>query len=87
MNIKHSLLLLLFLWGVQGCSESDKSGSSVVLGGVITIPIASCSEGVTALQMGDELNKTLSPTTLRMSYGEDGSRRSCVVSGAAVLMR
>ena len=51
------------------------------------IDIADCTNGMTSFQVGDEVDKTIEPTTLKMSYGDDGSQSGCVVSGAATIRR
>ena len=93
MNIKFNLIFIFVMLVMQGCGGAGDDGDSTIntntstIGGVTVIAVTPCTDGVTAFESGDEINKTTTPTTLRMSYGEDGSQIGCVVTGGAELSR
>ena len=83
--ISPLLLTLTLTTTLFGCSGGE--GPTPPEPNKQTLNIADCANGMTSFQVGDEVDKTIEPTTLKMSYGDDGSQSGCVVSGAATISR
>lgn len=83
--IATSIIIALFL---SACGEGDSASftGSTSTSSIITIPIPMCEDYVNILT-GDTVVQDETGTTIKTVFNTDGSKKVCVLTGSAHIIR